>query len=49
LSDVFAASDRIEVLRLGRKAGSFRTSDCSRTDIIAAIMGGRRDSGLSSG
>jgi D-xylose transport system ATP-binding protein len=47
LSDVFTVSDRIEVLRLGRKAGSFRTPDCSRADIIAAIMGGRRDSGLS--
>ena len=46
LSDVFAASDRIEVLHLGRKAGSFRTADCSRAEIIAAIMGGRRAHGV---
>jgi D-xylose transport system ATP-binding protein len=43
LPDVFSASDRIEVLRLGQKAGSFRTADCSRADVVAAVMGGRRD------
>jgi D-xylose transport system ATP-binding protein len=43
LPDVFSASDRIEVLRLGQKAGSFRTADCSRADVVAAVMGGRRE------
>jgi D-xylose transport system ATP-binding protein len=43
LADVFSVSDRIEVLRLGRKAGSFQTADCSRADVVAAVMGGRRD------
>ena len=43
LADVFSACDRIEVLRLGQKAGSFRTADCSRADIVGAVMGGRRD------
>jgi D-xylose transport system ATP-binding protein len=43
LPDVFSASDRIEVLRLGQKAGSFRTADCSRSDVVGAVMGGARD------
>jgi D-xylose transport system ATP-binding protein len=43
LTDVFSVCDRIEVLRLGRKAGSFRTDCCTHADIVAAIMGGPRD------
>jgi D-xylose transport system ATP-binding protein len=43
LADVFSVSDRIEVLRLGRKAGSFRTAECSRADVVAAVMGDRRN------
>jgi D-xylose transport system ATP-binding protein len=39
MADVFAVSDRIVVLRLGRNAGEFRTSEVSREDVIAAITG----------
>jgi D-xylose transport system ATP-binding protein len=39
LSDVFAVSDRIIVLRLGRRTATFRTADASREDVVGAITG----------
>ncbi|HEX6447824.1 MAG TPA: ATP-binding cassette domain-containing protein [Streptosporangiales bacterium] len=39
LADVFAVSDRIEVLRLGRNGGSFRTGEARNEDVVAAITG----------
>jgi D-xylose transport system ATP-binding protein len=39
MADVFAVADRIAVLRLGRNAGEFRTTETSREDVIAAITG----------
>jgi D-xylose transport system ATP-binding protein len=40
LADVRAVSDRIVVLRLGRNAGDFRTSDTTQEAVVAAITGG---------
>ncbi|MQA77470.1 MAG: ATP-binding cassette domain-containing protein [Streptosporangiales bacterium] len=39
LADVFAVSDRIEVLRLGANGGSFRTAEARNEDVVAAITG----------
>jgi D-xylose transport system ATP-binding protein len=39
LADVRAVSDRIEVLRLGKNAGSFATRDATQEDLVAAITG----------
>lgn len=39
LADVFAVTDRIEVLRLGRNGGSFRTAEARDEDVVAAITG----------
>ena len=39
ITDVQAVSDRIEVLRLGRNNGSFRTADVTNEIIISAITG----------
>jgi D-xylose transport system ATP-binding protein len=39
LADVRAVSDRIEVLRLGKNAGSFVTRDATQEDLVAAITG----------
>ena len=39
LEDVFEVSDRIVVLRLGRRVASFVTRDASRQDVVAAITG----------
>ncbi|MDQ3156683.1 MAG: ATP-binding cassette domain-containing protein [Actinomycetota bacterium] len=39
MEDVRAVADRIVVLRLGRNNGTFRVSDVSTEDIIAAITG----------
>ncbi|MCP2339832.1 ATP-binding cassette domain-containing protein [Actinomadura rupiterrae] len=39
LADVRAVSDRIAVLRLGRDAGVFRTSDTATETVVAAITG----------
>jgi D-xylose transport system ATP-binding protein len=39
LSDVFAVSDRIVVLRLGRNADVFRTVDATTEDVVSAITG----------
>jgi D-xylose transport system ATP-binding protein len=39
LADVRAVSDRITVLRLGRNAGEFRTSETTQETVVAAITG----------
>lgn len=39
LADVWAVSDRIAVLRLGRNAGIFNTADVDQKTIVAAITG----------
>jgi len=39
LADVRAVSDRIVVLRLGRNAGDFRTTDSTPEAVVAAITG----------
>jgi len=39
LVDVWAVSDRISVLRLGRNAGEFRTAGTDQDTIVAAITG----------
>ena len=40
IANVFQVSDRICVLRLGRGAGTFRTSEVRHNDIVASITGG---------
>jgi len=40
LADVRAVSDRIVVLRLGRNAGEFRTTESTPEAVVAAITGG---------
>jgi D-xylose transport system ATP-binding protein len=39
LADVFAVADRVEVLRLGKNAGSFDMETATREQIVAAITG----------
>jgi D-xylose transport system ATP-binding protein len=39
LADVFEVTDRIFVLRLGRRAGTFDTSSASQEQVVAAITG----------
>ncbi|HEY2716978.1 MAG TPA: ATP-binding cassette domain-containing protein [Solirubrobacterales bacterium] len=39
LVDVFAVADRIFVLRLGREAGDFKTSEADEDQIVSAITG----------
>lgn len=39
LDDVFAVSDRIQVMRRGRLAGVVRTSEASRQDVLGLIVG----------
>lgn len=39
LVDVFSVADRIIVLRLGRRVGSFAVKDTTEVDIVAAITG----------
>jgi D-xylose transport system ATP-binding protein len=39
LADVFAVTDRIFVLRLGRVAGDLTTTDASDDEVVAAITG----------
>lgn len=39
LHDVFEVTDRIVVMRLGRRAGSFETQAVSRENVVAAITG----------
>jgi ribose transport system ATP-binding protein len=40
LSEVFEISDRIVVLRDGHNAGTFRTREATRGDVLAAMLGG---------
>ena len=42
MSNVFQVSDRISVLRQGRAAGTYRTSEVKNNDIVAAITGGNQ-------
>jgi D-xylose transport system ATP-binding protein len=39
LANVFEVSDRIIVLRLGRRAATFKTSETSHDEVVAAITG----------
>ena len=39
LADVFEVTDRIFVLRLGRKAGTFETASATQEEVVAAITG----------
>ncbi len=41
LAEVFAVSDRIEVLRLGRNVASYPCDEQHRDDVVAAITGAR--------
>jgi D-xylose transport system ATP-binding protein len=43
LADVFAVADRIFVLRLGRRAGIFDSSDTSEEQVVGAITGATTD------
>ena len=43
LVDVFAVSDRIVVLRLGRRVASFRTAETTAEEVVAAITGVGQD------
>jgi D-xylose transport system ATP-binding protein len=43
LADVFAVCDRVVVIRLGQVAGSFRVSEVSQEQIVAAITGANYD------
>ena len=39
LNDVFAVSDRIIVLRLGRRVATFQTADATTEGVVSAITG----------
>jgi len=39
LADVFEVTDRIFVLRLGRRAASFATASANQEEVVAAITG----------
>jgi D-xylose transport system ATP-binding protein len=43
LHDVFECSDRITVLRLGQKVGTFETSKVTQQEIVHAITAGTLD------
>jgi D-xylose transport system ATP-binding protein len=43
LADVFAVADRIFVLRLGRRAGVFDSSDTTEEQVVGAITGATTD------
>jgi D-xylose transport system ATP-binding protein len=43
LADVFEVSDRITVLRLGRRIADFRIKDATREQVVAAITGADTD------
>jgi D-xylose transport system ATP-binding protein len=43
LADVFAVSDRIVVLRLGRNGGDYRADSAKREEVVAAITGAHGD------
>ena len=40
LDDVFASSDRVQVLRRGRRAGVVKTAQSTRQDVLGLIVGG---------
>ena len=40
LDDVFASSDRVQVLRRGRRAGVVKTAESTRQDVLGLIVGG---------
>ncbi len=42
LADVFEVADRIVVLRLGRRAATFRRAEATPEEVVAAITGARR-------
>jgi D-xylose transport system ATP-binding protein len=48
LANVFEVSDRIFVLRLGKKAGDFRTAVTTHEEIVAAITGATGESAAAS-
>ena len=39
LDDVFASSDRVLVMRRGRRAGVVRTAESTRQDVLGLIVG----------
>ena len=43
LADVFAVTDRVEVLRLGRNGGTFTVADSTREQVVSAITGADLD------
>jgi D-xylose transport system ATP-binding protein len=43
LADVWAVSDRISVLRLGRNAGQYQTAEADQDMIVGAITGARHE------
>lgn len=45
LADVFEVADRIFVLRLGRRAGSFSAEDTTEEHVVSAITGAGRERG----
>jgi D-xylose transport system ATP-binding protein len=42
LADVFEVADRIFVLRLGKRAGSFSAEDTTEEHVVSAITGAER-------
>ena len=44
LHDVFEVSDRIVVLRLGRRVATFERMASTPEDVVAAITGARKES-----
>jgi len=42
LDDVFAVSDRIQVMRRGRRVGSVMTPDTTREEVLGMIVGGTK-------
>ncbi len=45
LHDVFEVSERIVVLRLGRRVATFARAATTPEDVVAAITGARKESG----
>jgi D-xylose transport system ATP-binding protein len=41
LADIFEVADRIFVLRLGERAGTFGTDDTTEEHVVSAITGAR--------
>ncbi|MGH1483049.1 MAG: ATP-binding cassette domain-containing protein [Geminicoccales bacterium] len=42
LDDVFAVSDRIQVMRRGQRAGLVRTAEATREEVLGMIVGGAK-------